>query len=96
MLPVSFPDPNPQCYQSHSQIRTFFLLWPGNEAIVVPSFLEFSLGPLSPLLGDGIQVQEDEADESEQDGWDRHQEPEGEGDRPGLLTQTLVITHQSM
>ena len=63
---------------------------------MVPSFLEFSLGPLSPFLGDGVQVQEDEANEGEQDGWDRHQEPEGERDRPGLLTQTLVIAHYSM
>ena len=68
-------------------------LWSWNEATVVPSLLEFSLCPLSPLLSDGVQVEEDETDEGEQDGWDRYQEPEGEGDCPGLLTQRLVVTH---
>ena len=90
MPPVSLPGPNPQWYQSHSQAIP---LWPGNEATVVPSLLEFSLGPLSPLLSDGVQLEEDEADEGEQDGRDRHQEPEGERDCPRLLTQRLVVTH---
>ena len=102
MPPVSLPGPNPQCHRSRSRAPTLNAtsliprpppLRPGNEATVVPSLLEFSLGPLSPLLSDGVQLEEDEADEGEQDGRDRHQEPEGERDCPGLLTQRLVVTH---
>ena len=61
----------------------------------IPSFFKHSLCPLSPPLGDGVVVQEYQADQDEQDGRDRHQQLEGEGHRPGLGTLALVIARKS-
>ena len=61
----------------------------------LPSFLQEFLSLLSPLLVDGVEMKEDEADEDEDDGRDSHQQLQSEPHGPWLITPVLVIAYSS-